>query len=304
MKNALLRPAYEFLNPDIRSSEYGITQSSSYTVNELDFSSHIVYPRKGSDLTGDVDRSGTTINHVYLGYLFDTPELMDHEAEYTGDLHEAAAGTVKEVLDNIYVERWKVSLSKCYVASGSETGKPQAPWLPIPGWSRSLSATFDSTSVALFDNLPRYEIDWEEVARLAVFAHRRGVSEFLFWCDDRTVSYTGEMLDPSQSEVNANVAGFESIIQAVEYAKASRWDVTTCGALDRTDDLFGIPDGILTVDDYFYLMARAVNGDLEGDVTGANAGFPDGVVDNEEITGLDILYIENEFPYSNLVTCP
>lgn len=289
---ALMTPAIEELGSGVRGSEYDIYNAAisgtnhemwafpqkvsrpmkDVSVETLDFASPVLYPVKQSmlegtessclEVWGDELSLSTLLGIAFPRYDEASPSLTD----LTSDLND------------IFVERAKHNVVASYRAGGASAGKPMAPWLFIPGQTVDISERFDTDDDSHLDSPLEYASRWEDVARIAVFAYRYGVREFIFWGSDDTASTT------------ANVLGLKSVLDTLDYAVASRFDVTTSGT-SRGDAEYGLPDGTEDSDDYDYLTGRYTVGDREADVTDSSySGHPDGVVDL-----YDYVAIENHF---------
>lgn len=287
---ALRLPAQQELNSQIRVSEYAMMaigdsmQSAFYgsgrqipllgewKLRHLDYSAPVLYP----PLNDMVENDYSLVNwqgYLGLGYsLFDSL-ISDHR--------NAPAAVVREALDNLYVEIEKHNLDIAVEEGQACAPIAQAPWFPYP--------TFSQAGL-LYANLPTYVVQWQEVARLAAFAYRRGVREFLMFADDAQVN-------GSTSGTVTALQGLEYIIAAVNNVKANPLDFTTAGALDRSHAAFGVPDGIVDVSDRNYYLARYAEQDREADiVTAAVAGecdLPDGTVTDDDRNA----FLERITPY-------
>jgi hypothetical protein len=189
--------------------------------------------------------------------------------------------TMSEVLQDtrtIYIERSKYMLNAIYLASGSENGAPQVPWLLYPNeTSFSLEKLFDVDDDGDVDNedVLQIELTWQDIARVAVFAHRRGVREFIFWGN------TGADSDPANSQVpdmSATTLGLIKITRAIDLVDARSTDMTSTVSGNE-----GIPDGVVGYEDYTYFDNAYNSGDIEADYSGPN-GYPDGIVNSTDET--------------------
>lgn len=279
LNESLKKPATQMLNNNIRVSEYEMTATGTtldgayYTTGRndallgngkpayLDFSSPVLYP-PGHDAI-DIDRDLTFSlvgwkNRLNLSYNLFGSQMSD----YTN----APANEVKEAIDNLYVETQKHNLNIAVKAGQSCAPIVQSPWYPYPAYT---------VSNLPYTNLPVYTVKWQEVARLAVFAYRRGVRENLMW---------GDYEHMNAADKTNSLVGLERIFAAVNYVKANPLDMTTTGATSRSQDNFGVPDGVINQSDYDYFVARYNEQDSEADITtqSGQCSLPDGAVTTQD----------------------
>lgn len=288
ISEALKKPAVQMLNSNIRVSEFAAAatakghplystardapQLGDGDLGNLDFSSPVLYPMGKDAIDGDLSLQNwqTRLNPGY-----------SISSGLVGSPVSAPAADVKEALDNLYVETQKHNINIAVKAAEPCATMPQSPWLPYPG----------HTVAGLgYSNLPVYTLKWQEVARLAVFSYRRGAREFLLWGDDSLVSGTGS---------EANLIGLEKVYAAVNYAKTNALDFTTTGATSRSQDNFGVPDGVIDVSDYQYYIARYNEGDAEADLTSDSSlcAHPDGKVTSHDLAAFAAQTSSQYFAY-------
>lgn len=291
--NALVRPAREVLRDDIRASEYGVIRHSGRQLDYLDFGAPALYPMQQHHFAGhggspdSIADWATELGFAGLGIT------VHHDP-----MNPDADDTIED-LKNIYVERAKQNLNAWYLSG--KTGcdvLPQSPWLPYPGSRWNLIRKNGNVEFQVAPPLDDHKAQWQEIARIAVFAYRHGMREFLLWGSDGVVgayhdlyqsgSNAGEpnffpFSGPALNNPTQNIEDLEAVLEAVAFAEANLADVTTGGALDRSNDNFGVPDGDLDVTDFVYFIDRFKAGDLEADISGP-CGIPDGVLDTYDET--------------------
>ncbi|MCA9278832.1 MAG: hypothetical protein H6815_11625 [Phycisphaeraceae bacterium] len=255
LNQSLLVPAMQELNENILVSEYNLMATNqvdasdetevmyegkpwirleSTPINYLDFSAPELYPLRTSSI------QTMTEFHDW----WDTIDLA--YAKQTGS---SATQIEDEDLDDLFVERSKHNVQASYLAGGGFEGTAIAPWICYP------RTPWDVNGLLPYD--APYLAEWPEIARIAVFAYRRGTREFIFW------GYN------EQAEDDTSVAELELIMNAIEDAAETNGflDVTTSGHTNRfTDALFGVPDGVIDCDDRTYFMARYAELDPEADI--------------------------------------
>lgn len=314
--HALTVPAFQELNPQIRVSNYGEHSSGSSAaetvyddwvivprtntrVNYLDFNCGVYY-----DVSYRVyhyDDSGRRLNDWESALGIDHILRLDDEPTQGQPGYRTSWGPennkVTENMSNLYVERSKHNINAWYVNSGGAMGKPGAIWIAVPGAEfktpyRNLLGFEDDGSGGDDHTKPIFETNgtdangnpiyvnqtitrgWQDIARITAFAHRRGTREFLIF--DPFASY----LNPTTAEKATETAmlqDLEKLMNCIQHVIDNPADVTTTGALTRSDPDFGVPDGCVNGDDLTYYMDRWADGDLEADWSGDN-GHPDGTI--------------------------
>lgn len=307
----LLLPALQELSSDIRLSEYGQVYAGADSSEQgylagkpdgviehvqprwFDYSSPVLYPVYSAQLY-EYNASTPSKSAVFaewgerLGVTsrMQTPTMTNYgttrpvgmtEAEHHESIHHDAR--------LIYVERAKYNINANYLAGGGHDGRPIIPWILYPGYETfTINSKYDWDGDGTVeyngqDNFPQ-ENHWQDTARIAVFAHRHGVREFILW---------GYWYQITNANAEADVVGgMENVIQAVEHAQQRSTDMTTADTStpDLTDQLAGhegVPDGAVGYDDYAYFLAMHTAGDLEADFSGPD-GYPDGVVNSTDET--------------------
>jgi len=283
---ALLRPAREMLNADVLTSDYNMVNSADQTLEHLDYSSPVLYPLSLYSVQNRTNPSLVTLNNWDAALGLSGLGISIESGTSPGDAYTATFAELREDFDNIFVEYSKQKVLDLYLYNfdGTECStRPIVPWTPYVGFQRAM--VYGDNDTPIFQNLTSYATEWEEVARVMIFAYRYGVREIIFWGDD---FYLGIKNDGS-NDPTPNVEDVERLLDALEYAQLTFADVTTTGATDRTDDAFGIPDGVVDGDDLFYYYERYGFDDPEADLTGP-CGVPDG-----EITPADGNRYYNEY---------
>jgi hypothetical protein len=295
-------PALEELNPNLRFSEYNMvytgdeldrqdyprskaTRVVQHTqLNWLDFSSPVLYPTKTTMI------HPTLLFQEWAEHIDDASSGRVHDALVTDDYSDNGkeSATLSEILQDartIYIERSKYMLNAIYLASGAENGSPQVPWLPYPNeTSFEIEGRFDYDGVAGLDDVT-VELIWQDIAKVAVFAHRHGVREFIFWGD------TGGNV----SDIHLTTEGLANITSVVDSIEATTpVGYTTSADFTTTAQgypMSGIPDGIIDVYDHFYYLNELYGkGDIAADIAGPNSDYPDGVVDMNDLAYFEAIY--------------
>ncbi|MHA7812075.1 MAG: GC-type dockerin domain-anchored protein [Phycisphaerales bacterium] len=324
----LLTPAIEELNPNIRFSEYkrafrGETADEIYLSSKaasgvsdispvwFDFSSPVLYPISGPrviyhSLAHDDGDSPTLFQEWedVLGlnvntpdtYLLDdlvTPDMPNNGKHEDGGFAGATVAEVKSDARVVYVEASKFNLNATYLAGGGADGAPTAPWLPYPNWSESDFYLHQN----LFDITPgniTVELNQEDIARIAVFAYRHGVREFLFWGDFNDIS--------SQSKQQEVLEGLEYVFEAIDNLR-STIPAGETSSPDFTGPVSGsdydaVPDGTVDFHDFQYFSKAYSAGNLEADIAGGgvNGDRPDGVVNQDDTDYFAQLYLAATSP--------
>lgn len=293
INESLRKPALQTLNSNIRVSEYSLAAAGRGSAlfstardapllgdggpRSLDFSSPVLYPPSKQAIDTDLSLKNWQ-SRLSLGYSFFSSLI--------GNPASASAVDVREAIDNLYVETQKHNLNIAVTAAPPCSAIVQSPWLPYPGYQVPLAAL----GVPLYSNMPVYTVKWQELARLAVFAYRKGVREFLMWGDDSLVSGPGG---------EANLLGLEKVYAAVNFAKANAFDFTTTGAINRSQDNFGIPDGVIDASDYAYYIARYNERDAEADIVAEDGqcAQPDGKVTSGDLAAFSAKIASQYFSY-------
>jgi len=293
INHALLNPARELLDSDILASEYNMYLSNTRTLDHLDFSSPVLYPIGPYNVRDYDDEDNITLVGWYDFLDFDDRGIALESGTTPGSAYLADETELNEDFDNIFVEYSKYKVIRSYRAGidvGEENTRPIAPWIPYPGWSRPMTYYKNSAYHDVFDDYDAYTTKWQEIARVAAFAYRHGVREFIGWGGDSLLGATHSDGVYDYTKSTANVIDMEKVICAVRYAQNSVADVTTSGATDRVlDPEFGVPDGAVDSDDWAYYLDRYSAGDMEADVTGLD-GRPDGVVDLDDLNAFLTAY--------------
>lgn len=290
---SLVTPALQELNPDIRFSEYGNYRAGDTPDTEFvgkvgyplqnvhpvwsDFSSPVCYPVGQQSLTPG--STGNTLYAEWGDYLGILDLLYTDDYADNGRLLAPESEILKDAR-TVFVELSKRKINASYLTVRGTTdpweGEPIAPWLPYPGHTFEIKHRFDidEDNDVDGDDVFRHTVTPYDVARIAAFAYRRGVREFLMW---------GGVNSGNAADV-AEGLGF--VANAVHNVRARPTDYTTTGAAPGDDD-YGVPDGVADADDilYFYRFftpSDPLYGNIEGDYSGP-AGHPDGVVDADHL---------------------
>ena len=321
-------PAIEELNPNIRLSEYNMTNAGSQIdgqdyarsstkrpaeniqLNWLDFSSPVLYPISG----GRMQRYGSKTMVEWAEY-FDRYNQRTgtrvHDLLNTSSItdvpYDATLADLAHDSSILFIENAKYMLNANYLASGGENGTPIVPWLPYPEetsfkikekYDVAVGPEEDLVSDGLGDGVidehDEYTIilSWQDIAKVAVFAHRHGVREFIFWGDTggENANSNGNVPD-----IQLTTEGLEHIVQTVDLIEATTpFGYTTSADFTTTAQGFpmtGVPDGVVdTYDHTYYLYELYAKGDLAADIAGPNAPYPDGVVDMHDLTYFELIY--------------
>lgn len=286
-------PALEELNPNLRFSEYNMvntgdeldrqdyprskaTRIVQHTqLNWLDFSSPVLYPTKTTMI------HPTLLFQEWAEHIDDASSGRVHDLLITDDYPNNGkyVATQSEILQDartIYIERSKYMVNAIYLASGAENGAPQAPWLPYP----------NETSFKI-EGLFNYDVtvvlEWQDIAKVAVFAHRHGVREFIFWGD------TGGNV----SDIHLTTEGLANITSVVDSIEAT----TPAGFTTSADfsglggGLSGVPDGVIDIWDSYYYVTELLNkGDIAADIAGPYSNYPDGILDSHDLAYFEAIY--------------
>jgi|GEM_PF-6470671 len=302
----LLNPALQELNSDIRMSEYDMVFAGPVADNEeyigastkgaitdvqprwFDFSSPVTYPLKSPKFTGFPTVGPPNEDTLFeeWGTYLDINDLLVTDDLLNNGAFGAETATPAQVQADsavVHVERAKHILNASYLAGGGHGGAPIAPWIAYP-------------QADLFEIKNKFDIDgdgdpWDEgdvvkisvgkedTARIAVFAHRRGVREFIFWGN----------LDLAGADVTAITADLHWVMRRIEDANNNSTDTTTTNKIPG-DPLFGVPEGVVDGYDKVYFDAKYYAGDLEADFSGPN-GRPDGIVDGTDLIDFNAAWL-------------
>lgn len=292
-------------------------------LNWLDFSSPVVYPTDDLSLVGwrgdnqspeqaetlfqqwadyidgyntvDGTRTGSTSTRVADLIVTDTMPLNGKYAATLADIdHDSRV---------IYVEMAKYMFNASYLASGGHNGAPTVPWLPYPEeTSFKIKQRFDVTGTLSGDGLGDGVIDgtdiyiinleWQDIARAAVFAYRHGVREFIFWGNTGVDGGASQVPD-----MTATTVGLHKISQAIDNLRNTTLPCDTTSA-DFTGVDAGVPNGVVDYLDFLYYSEIYSAGNIEADIAGAgpNGLHPDGVVNALDANYYGVIYITHTCP--------
>jgi hypothetical protein len=316
----LVYPAIQELNPGIRVSEYKMTHrgnvankiylsskvltaASNVSPEWLDFSSPVLYPVFGSRITyhnqNTQDGDSETLFQEWetvLGINTVSPDnfpldnlvttSMPHNGKNVSGSTGATESEVKADARVLYVEVSKFNLNAVYLAGGGADGAPTSPWLPYPNYTEG-DFRIDENRFEATTNDIQVELNQEDIARIAVFAYRHGVREFLWW---------GDINDLNTQDKHQDVLeGLEYIFAAIDNLRATIPTGQTSSP-DFTGEvagvLNGVPDGIVDYRDFQYFANAYGAGNLEADIAGGgvDGDRPDGAVDEADTDYFSILY--------------
>ena len=233
-------------------------------------------------MTGSVGESNIAVPYeLPVSTWYTSAGNTDSMGDPIDAVEDAPLETIRDTFDAMYVESCKHTINAIYLAhldkAATTPQRHSTVWLPYPGqdWDANGNRSTPNDGTGIFsewridtngdgtDDIDRqYASDWEEVARIAVFAYRRGVREYMYW--------GGSMPE---------VENAQKVLDAVEHVTDDWADYTTGYHLVRfVDDEFGIPDGTKNIADYLYFLSRFFEGDIEADVVdvAGTTGRPDG----------------------------
>ncbi|MDF1810311.1 MAG: GC-type dockerin domain-anchored protein [Phycisphaerales bacterium] len=310
---SLLLPALQELSPDIRLSEYNMVYSDptvlkperAYLRNKpgagletvlpqwIDFSSPILYPIKLNHIRTYTNASTPRLLAEWGDQLGIDAMLQTDDMFEFGRTRDDTAQTLTEYRDAIvddlrviFVELAKYNINANYLSGVDHGDAPTVPWLIYPeaNWS-GIHTRFDWNDNGVVDSADSviYRTDWQQVARVAVFAHRHGVREFLMWGN-------WDEINDVPARMIQSVEGLENVFKAVADAADAPSGFTTSAdfTFDSTSTNldYGIPNGTVDYHDMLYFAAMYSAGDLEADIAGAGPGtygcYPDGIVDSND----------------------
>lgn len=271
----------------VKDNVFGLVEPNYPEIGEplklLDFSSTICYTSTNNGLK-TYENIVQFWDMMGIRYDLSSEAWADDEALFgpRPDPKTCPAAQAEEAYDNLYVEMRKHDLNATYIASmvngTADDVIPNAPWIPFSTehWpvngsgSNKIFTNFEPESPAFPD--ANVALQWPEIARVAVFAHRRGAREFMLWGSPQVVSTHAGLNREHEAVVET-----ELIIQAVDYVHTNWLDYTHTNHLTRDDNHFGVPDGTIDDSDFDYFMGRFEEYDPEADVAGALSGIrPDG----------------------------
>lgn len=286
----LLMPAVEELNSTIRMSEYkvvfsgptGTPQESlggkvrwaygNTQPNWFDFSSPVLYPPSTSSLDPKSSFYTDTLFKPWADALGIGSRLVTVSMPNNG-ADDATTAEVQHDARIVYVERSKHQLNAAYLAGGGWDGAPTAPWLPYPNNNMFyIQNMFDVNGDGIFNDTVLSPQTWQDIARIAAFAYRRGTREFIMWGN------LGSNNGDSNNAWHASIAeDLALIFEVIDHIRERPTDMTTTGTV-YGDAEYGVPDGRVDWDDLYYFQSMHGAGDLEADFSGPD-GYPDGVID-------------------------
>ena len=321
---SLLIPAIQELFEDMRMSEYSMifagdtVDSQDYLRSKpdsgvefveprwIDYSSPVLYPIKSAHLYGYWggaptvpalfaewgERLGlTNLNSTTMFQFGRKPGSSQTDQEYEDAITQDA--------NTVFVELAKHNLNASYLAGGGYSGTPIVPWLVYPGSigfeiSKGL-LVHDWNHDGIIDDDDEFvqNPQWEDVARIAAFAHRHGVREYIFWGNwDKIVENSLEL--ETMNGLDNVFDTIDNIVITTPTGFTTSADFTADS--DSTNSDYGVPNGTVDFHDMLYFAAIHGAQDLEADIAGAgpNGNYPNGIVGPEDTAYFSAIYLASQ----------